>query len=91
MAQMSCRRSSVDAAPPATQQSYVYAVAKFSRQSAGFTCNATPEDVVLPARIDPDYRPHPVVMGHDRHPLAPDNIENCQRVGLLERGDAGPR
>jgi len=32
-----------------------------------------------------------VVMGHDRHPLAPDNIENCQRVGLLERGDAGPR
>jgi integrase-like protein len=31
MAQMSCRRSSVDAAPPATQQSYVYAVAKFSR------------------------------------------------------------
>jgi hypothetical protein len=37
-------------------------------QSAGFTCNATPEDVVLPARIDPDYRPHPVVMGHDRHP-----------------------
>jgi hypothetical protein len=30
-------------------------------------------------------------MRHDRHPLAPDNIENCQRVGLIELGNVSPR
>src|SRR6516162_5379213 len=43
-------------------------------QSPCSTRHATPEDVVFSARVDADYRPHAVVMGHDRHHLAPDDV-----------------
>ncbi len=49
-----------------------------------------PEDVVLPAGVDPDHRPHPMVVRHECHVRAPDDIEDGQVRGAMDRLDSRP-
>ena len=51
--------------------------------------DAPPEDVVLPAGVQANHRPHSMVVGHDRHCRGPDHVEDCQIrrvIKLLELG-----
>ena len=41
--------------------------------------NTPPENVVLPARIDTDYRPHAMIVGHNRHHRCPYDIDDGKR------------
>jgi hypothetical protein len=38
----------------------------------------TPEDVVLATRIDANYRPHLMIVGHDCHARCPNHIQDRQ-------------
>src|ERR1700730_18656211 len=42
--------------------------------------DAAPEDVVLPARIDPDHRPHLMIMRHQGHVRSSNDVENREIV-----------
>jgi hypothetical protein len=37
-----------------------------------------PEHIVLATRIDADYRPHLMIVGHDRHSRRPNHIQDRQ-------------
>ncbi|MDQ3726330.1 MAG: coenzyme F420-0:L-glutamate ligase, partial [Actinomycetota bacterium] len=54
--------------------------------------DAAPEDVVLTPGVDADHRPHAVVVRHDGHHRAPDDVEDRQVrrvVELLHLGAGG--
>src|SRR5215469_5505589 len=58
--------------------------------SGGFNAAATvsrqaaPEDVVLATRVDADYRPHQMIVRHDRHAGTPDHVEDGQLRRIME-------
>jgi hypothetical protein len=43
-----------------------------------------PKDVVLSTRIDPDYRPHLMIVGHDCHMRRPNHVQDRQIARMVE-------
>jgi hypothetical protein len=54
-----------------------------------FASDATPEDVVLAAAVDPDHGPHAVVVRHDRHARRPDDVQDRWAALAVQHLDPG--
>jgi hypothetical protein len=52
-------------------------------------CSAE-ERIVLLAAIQPDHRPHAVLMGIERHPWSPRDMEHREVRSVVQRGNATP-
>src|SRR6266481_5322977 len=56
---------------------------------AGLIRHTPPQDVVFAARVYPDDGPHVVVVGHHGHARAPNDIEDREILGTVERLNLG--
>src|SRR5258708_35916334 len=49
--------------------------------------DASPEDIVLPARVNANHGPHAMIVRHHHHAWRPHHIEDCKRIRMEELAD----
>src|SRR5258708_22618164 len=52
-----------------------------------FAWDASPEDIVLSARVNANHGPHAMIVRHHHHAWRPHHIEDCKGIRMEELAD----